>query len=285
MMLFRLFQNFFFLLLSFAFPVLLFAGNVINVFVTVPPQAYFVKRIGAEHVSVSVMVQPGHGPETYEPTLKQMAKMAKTDLFFLLGLPSELRLAKALKDQYPLMRLIYCCEGVAQLPGADPDNAEDQDPHVWTSPRQAIHMVRSMYLALVNFSPALQLELEKNYLQLVDDLISMDKKIESSLAGAKRRIMIVSHPSWGYFARDYNLIQLPLAAHDYHMHTAELVDLIKLAKQKEVRFIFAQPQFDQDMAHIVAREIGAEVIMLNPLAEDYLVNMDYMRSMILKALR
>ena len=68
------------------------AGEPVSVFVTIPPQAGIAERIGGEHVSVQVLVQPGDDPHTFEPTFRQMAALGRAKLYFRIGLPIEARI-------------------------------------------------------------------------------------------------------------------------------------------------------------------------------------------------
>ena len=56
------------------------------VFVSIPPQAYFAERIGGDRINVEVLVKPGQDPHMYEPTPKQMARLAEAGLFFRIGM-------------------------------------------------------------------------------------------------------------------------------------------------------------------------------------------------------
>ncbi|MCK4727346.1 MAG: zinc ABC transporter substrate-binding protein, partial [Desulfobacterales bacterium] len=61
----------------------------IKVFVSIPPQAYFVERVGGERVDVSVLVGPGYSPATYEPMPRQIAELGKAKVYFRIGVPFE----------------------------------------------------------------------------------------------------------------------------------------------------------------------------------------------------
>jgi zinc transport system substrate-binding protein len=54
----------------------------------------------------------------------------------------------------------------------------------------------------------------------------------------------------------------------------DLAKLVDLAKEKQVKVIFVQAQFNTQSAQVVAEEIGGEVIAVDPLAKNYVENMD-----------
>ena len=51
-------------------------GKQLAVFVSIPPQKYFVQQIGKGRVNIQVMVQPGASPAIYEPRPRQMAAIS-----------------------------------------------------------------------------------------------------------------------------------------------------------------------------------------------------------------
>ena len=66
-----------------------YAEGKIDVFVSIAPQKYFVEKIAQTQVEVSVLVQPGASPATYEPKPKQMIALSKTKIYFAIGVPFE----------------------------------------------------------------------------------------------------------------------------------------------------------------------------------------------------
>ena len=65
----------------------------------------------------------------------------------------------------------------------------------------------------------------------------------------------------------------------------QLQELIENAKAEGVKAIFVQPQFSTKSAETLAREIGGSVILIDPLAEDWLSNLQRVTQQIEKELR
>ncbi|REJ08097.1 metal ABC transporter solute-binding protein, Zn/Mn family [Halobacillus trueperi] len=57
----------------------------LNVYTTVYPLQFFTEQIGGETVNVQSILPPGSDAHTYEPTTKEMVKMAEADLFIYNG--------------------------------------------------------------------------------------------------------------------------------------------------------------------------------------------------------
>ncbi len=65
----------------------------------------------------------------------------------------------------------------------------------------------------------------------------------------------------------------------------ELSNIIKLAKKQGTRVIFAQPQFDNNTAKKIASAINGVVVFIDPLAYDYLTNMETIAESVTMALK
>jgi zinc transport system substrate-binding protein len=96
---------------------------------------------------------------------------------------------------------------------------------------------------------------------------------------------MVFHPAWGYFAHAYGLKQVPVEIEGKAPKPAQLKQHIEHAKKKGIKVIFAQPQFSAKSAALVAREIGGEVVLADPLEEDWLANLRAIADQFKSALR
>jgi zinc transport system substrate-binding protein len=110
----------------------------------------------------------------------------------------------------------------------------------------------------------------QNYKKLVANIQNLDKEIKKILSPLpKSSKFMVFHPSWGYFARDYNLLQLPIEIEGKSPKPSQLIKLIKIAKKDGIKVIIAEPEFSTKSADILAKEIGAKVIKLSPLSANW----------------
>ena len=96
---------------------------------------------------------------------------------------------------------------------------------------------------------------------------------------------MVFHPSWGYFARDFGLEQIPVEVGGQEPSAQELAELIARAKEENIRIIFAQPELSTQDAETIAKEIGGEVLLVSPLSPDWLENLREVAQTFAEALR
>jgi zinc transport system substrate-binding protein len=252
------------------------------VFVSILPQKYLVERIAGERVSVSVMVGPGASPATYEPTPRQMVLLSEARIYFRIGVPFENIWIARLADVNREMEIVHTSEAVMTR---DFENHADRDPHVWTSPLLTGHIARTMTDALVASLPDHRSEFERNYVRLASDLARLDAEIREIFGKVTQRKFMVFHPSWGYFADSYGLEQVAIEEHGSEPTASSLAALIESAEREGIRVIFVQKHFSRRNAEAVAKAIGAKVIAVDPLAEDYIANLRSLAALFAEALQ
>jgi zinc transport system substrate-binding protein len=115
---------------------------------------------------------------------------------------------------------------------------------------------------------------QENFDALVADIDSVDTQINNSLKSLEQRKFMVFHPAWGYFAKQYDLEQLAVQVGGQDPSASELASLIEIAQNEKIKVIFIQPTFNTASAEAIAQEIGAEVVVVDPLAQDWLSNLE-----------
>jgi zinc transport system substrate-binding protein len=256
--------------------------------VSVVPLKTFVEKVGAPHARADVMVRPGYSPATYEPTPQQIAALAQTRLYMRIGVPFEAAWMHRLISANPEMEILDARQGIAPKPIAAHRHAPDgaphdgqpvadhnhqQDPHVWTDPNMVIRIAGTIRDVLIRQDPQHADDYRRNHDRFVAELSALDDEIRDRLATLKQRKFMVYHPAWGYFAAAYDLRQVPIEKEGKAVGAQSLGRLIQQARREGIRVIFVQPQFSQQSAQQLAREIPALVTVIDPLAADYTDNL------------
>jgi zinc transport system substrate-binding protein len=250
----------------------------INAVVSILPEKTFVEAIGGNKVSVSLMVQPGNSPHTYEPKPSQMIKIAKADLYFAIDVEFEKVWLPKFKDLNPNMQIIDLADHISKIPmhGTEHDghDHEGSDPHIWTAPANVKIIARNIYDALVKKDPDNTDYYKKNLEIYLASIEATDRQISQLLSslGTSRSFMVF-HPSWGYFAKAYNLKQITVEVEGKEPKPKALIHLLKMAKKEKVKAIFTQPEFSDTVAKIIAKELQIPVIKVSPLAPDWSENL------------
>jgi zinc transport system substrate-binding protein len=159
------------------------------------------------------------------------------------------------------------------------DDHEDEhhhggkDPHVWLSPNNAIIMATNIKEALIQRDPANKEYYQQNTNELIMKLYDLKREIDAQLSSLPSRTFLIFHPAWGYFAADFNLTQVSVEYCGKDPTPKQMAKLIKEAKEIGAKVIFAAPQFSQRSADAIASEIKGRVVLIDPLAKDYVNNL------------
>ena len=234
--------------------------------VTIEPLRYFTEQIAGEKFVVNTMVPQGGNPETYEPTAQQMVKLAESDLYIKVGnIGFERTWMKKLSQNAPHTIIIDSSEGIELAHSSHGVT----DPHTWMSTNNAKQIARNIYEALVSINARDSASYRRNYEALIDTIEATDMRLREQLTRDKSQAFLIDHPALTYFARDYELLQIPVEEEGREPSAAQLKKTIQLAKDKKVKVMFVQKQFETRSTKIVSQEVGAETITINPLSHNW----------------
>jgi zinc transport system substrate-binding protein len=251
----------------------------LRVFVSILPQKNFVERVAGRRAEVTVLVGPGQSPATYEPTPRQIARLASARAYFRIGVPFEAAWLDRIHAANPGLTVVDTAAGIPRRTvnhaTAESAFAEGglEDPHVWTDPALVKVMAQATRDALARLAPEHADEFARNQAAFGADLDALDAEIRGLLSAARGRAFLVFHPSWGYFADAYGLRQIPIESGGKEPGPRTLAAVVERARALGIRVVFVQEQFSRRTAEVIARQIGGRVVAVDPLAEDYVSNL------------
>ena len=241
--------------------------------VSILPQKYFVEQIAGNLVQVNVLVPPGSSPHNYEVLPSQMKDLAKSKVWLQIGL---LTFEDAWKDKYAEINkdlaIVNCSEGIKTIAGSECEE-EGQghehsgafDPHIWLAPAEVKIMAQNTLVALKAGFPEHGAAFQANYSRFISKVDSLSKIIDQKLAPLINRNILIFHPALAYYARQFNLKQIPLELDGKEPSPRHMKDIIDLAREQNIRIVFIQKEFDSENALQLSREIGGEVVIIDPL--------------------
>lgn len=159
------------------------------------------------------------------------------------------------------------------------------DPHVWLSPALAVQEVRNIEKGLSEAAPEYKDQFKANADAYVAELEALDKDFTAALKDSKRKDFITQHAAFGYLAKQYGLTQVPIAglSPDLEPSPSRMADIVKFAKEHNVKTIFFETLVSSKVADTIANEIGAKSAVLNPIEglseEELAEGLDYVKVM------
>ncbi|MEK0313032.1 metal ABC transporter substrate-binding protein [Cohnella sp. 56] len=244
------------------------------------PMYEFARQVAGDRAEVVAMVPEGVEPHDWEPTPKDMAMLSKADVFVYNGMV-EGWAEQALSSAANAGRVnVEASQGVA-LASGDAEEAHEAhseadhgdhvhdgaDPHVWLSPALAQREVENIRDGLAKADPAHKSDYEANASAYIAKLQKLDADFKSGLQGTKRKDFVTQHAAFGYLAREYGLVQVPIAglSPEQEPTPAEMAAVVQKVKSLGIGTIFFEELVDPKIAETIADETGAKTAVLNPI--------------------
>lgn len=250
-----------------------------TVMVSILPHRFFVQKIAGDSLNIEVLVPQGVSSHTFEPTPQQMIKALKAEVWFTMGDVFEPKLKAALLSKNPNMKIVDTRTGIQLIQESCCSHGgchvHGSDPHVWLSPKAAIIQAKTISSALIEQFPENKEVYEKGLEGLVRELEELDKTIPAMLNGDIPFTVIVSHPAFAYYQREYGVRQISIESEGREPTPKQLTYLLREIEKLPVNAIFMVPQHANKGAQLIAKHLGVNVIVIDPYAEDYIKNLLY----------
>ena len=251
--------------------------DTIKVVASFYPLAEFSKQVGGDNVKVINIVPPGVGPHGFEPTPLDITKVYSADIFIFNGSgfdPWAEKIAPELKNRgvsvinmtehFELLKGV--CEHKHHKHGAK-HKGEEFDPHIWLDPVLAKKQVEIIRDALKERDPKNSSMYESRANDYLTKLSELDEKYKEGLASCAMRDIVVSHAAFGYLAKRYNLNVVNIAglSPEEEPSPRRIAEIAKFARARNIKYIFFETLVSPKLAETIAREIGAQTLVFNPL--------------------
>lgn len=253
------------------------------VLVTVAPYMEFIEKIAGDTVRVHVLIPPGVNAHFFEPTPKQMEDAYKARLWIRIGDPLENKISKTLKEHHPELTELKLWEFVPLLPlsdpttidvgchmGSDHHHHEALDVHYWLSPKLAKLQAKAIADVLISLFPEHRSFYEKNLAFFLNELSEIDQQITDLLLPDKGKTILVSHPAFGYFCKDYGLYQLSIECEGKEPKPKTLHRIVEMAKERHISLVIAQKGYNNKGAELIAKELALPVYFVDPYSKHYI---------------
>lgn len=244
------------------------------------PMQYVAEQIAGDHASVVNLVKPGVEPHDLELTPEQVAAIADTDLVvYLEGFQPAVDEAVAQHvsgdgktlDVTSVQPLRDAPEGDEHGDEHGEEHGEDgeggKDPHVWLDPDRYAAIASAVSDRLAEIDPDHKADYAKRAADLGDRLATLDQEYADGLADCERREIVVSHAAFGYLTEKYDLEQIAISglSPEQEPSPKRLAEVAKIAKEHGATVIFFETLVSPKVARTLAKEIGAEAKVLDPI--------------------
>ncbi|CAH0227666.1 High-affinity zinc uptake system binding-protein ZnuA [Peribacillus sp. Bi96] len=250
--------------------------NILNVYTTVYPLQYFTEAIGGEYVNVETVYPPGTDEHSFDPSQKDIVKMAESDLFFYIGYHLEGFVTKA--------KPILSKEGVTtvavgetvHLDENEHEHAHEEDghdhggvnPHLWLDPIYSIEMAKSIKEELTKKMPEQEEYFNSRFNELSEKLKALDKKFATTIESGRTNKIIVSHSAYGYWEERYGLEQIGVTGltSSNEPSQKDLEKIVTMANKENLNYVIFEQNISSKLTEIIQKEMGAKSLTLHNLS-------------------
>ncbi|MEG6521943.1 metal ABC transporter substrate-binding protein [Desulfotomaculum sp. 1211_IL3151] len=290
----------------------------LKVYTSIYPLFDFAKHVGGEKIIVKNIIPAGAEPHDWEPSPQDMAEMTKADVLILSSSGVEPWADKVLdvidKNKVTVILAGQNIELIAGIPHdhdtPQEEHAHDQeankedrqqeetdkheehdhdhsgkDPHIWLDPIHAKVMVDNILAGLVKVDEQNKGTYEANAEAYKKELDQLHEEYQTGLATAKLKEFVTSHAAFGYLAKRYNLIQVPVRGltAESEPSPADMAAVIKLAREKNIKYIFFETLVSSKVSETIASELQGQTLVLDPIEslsdQDIAAGKDYLSIM------
>lgn len=253
----------------------------IKIITSVFPLQEFAKAVVGEKGEVSLLLPPGAEIHTWRPRASDIIRLSSADVFIYVGAALEPWLHDMMKSvKNPELRVLEASKRLSLLGENDEqpkyeeeENAEEKnhehlfvDPHVWLDFENDQIIVDRIESLLSELIPKGRPFFRRNALLYQKELQKLDQKYRKGLSNCLQRTFILGgHAAFGYLARRYRLNQIALygISPDSKPTPRTLAEIVDLAKEHQIKVIYFENYVSDELAKVMAKEVGAETLVLN----------------------
>jgi len=227
--------------------------------------ADLVRQVGGDRVEVESLVPKGGEVHTFDPTPSDVRRVTEAQIVFRNGLGLDDWLASLVRDAGSDASVVALGEdlpGVAYL-GGDAGRA-GPNPHVWMNVAYASLYAGRIADELKRLDPDGAATYDANLAAYQASLASLDEEARSRLAAIPEadRTVVSFHDAFPYFAAAYGLTVdgTVIDAPGQDPSAGEIAEIVTLIRERHVRAIFGEAQFNPALVETIAGETGASVV-------------------------
>jgi zinc transport system substrate-binding protein len=248
----------------------------INVTATIFPPYDFVRQIAGDRVNLSMLLPPGSESHSFEPSPRDIITMQNSAIFIYVGGESDAwidRILQSMKtDNMRILAMMDAVEVVEEeiVEGMEEEDEEEEtayDEHVWTSPRNAIMIVRAITGLLCEADTANAAWYQQNAAAYIEELERLDAAFSAVVATASRDIFVFADRfPFRYFADAYGLqyfAAFPGCSTETEPSAATVAFLINKVRAEKIPVVFHIELSNERMADTISGETGAKKSLLH----------------------
>jgi zinc transport system substrate-binding protein len=263
----------------------------LQIIVSIPAYEKIVQDAVAGNFEVICVVPEGFNAHYFEVRPKDLDKIQNPVVWYGINESFEPKLLESLKARFPNLQYYSLLEAIPQQQlihecschhhhhHDEADHHHDlTDNHIWMSPKLMIDQMRFIQKSL----PIKNDKIDEGFTAQIAKLNDLDAQFKKDLKPYEGQAILASHGSFGYFCKEYGLVQITIETEGKQPMPKDLENLATRLKNTPVICVFAQVQFDQKGAILIAKKLKKPLYSIDPYSKNYFEMQEDLVAKILK---
>lgn len=274
----------------------------LKIVTTIFPEYDITRAIAKDKIDLELMIKPGVDVHSFTPTPQDIKTVQNSDIFVYGGTEHDKWVENLTKSiDMKNKKVVKLVDGIQQLEEESvdgmkhehhhDDKKEDEhnhdhkhekedehnhkgeekelDPHYWTSPKNAIQMVKTITNALVEKDPDNAEFYKENAENYIKQLEGVDKELHDVVDNAKiKKVVIADRFPFRYLFKDLGLEYRALFSGCSVESTAsagQIKKMVDYVKENKIPVVYHIEMGKGELAETVAKNSGAKVKLLHSI--------------------
>ena len=267
--------------LLFLLSTLLSVSQAQNIVVSLYPYVDLLQSVAGEEAQVEALLPAGASPHTFDPSPRDVAKLAEADLVVVNGILDEwmLDLLDASGSEVAVLNIMESVNFDVEIVDehatdeqATDEHATDEhsgglNPHVWLDPVLMMEVAPLFAEILGELEPDNSQTYTANAEALVSELEALNTELSELLAPVSGAAFVPFHDAWPYFAKRFELdlvVEIEPAP-GREPSPAYIAEALELIKESGAKAVFSEVQLPARPAEVVAENANVALYFLDPV--------------------
>lgn len=241
----------------------------LKVLATFYPLYDFAQNIGGNKTNVSILVPETVDVHDFEPTPSSIEAVASADVLIYNGAGLEPWISQVVSASGNTKLIqVDSSQGIQLLPVPSEfqRNIQTVDPHIWLDPELAKQQVNNILQGLIKADPANSQYFTQNTQAYQTKLDNLNSQIINATTNVKTRYFVTFHEAFAYFAKQYDLTQIPIAGPFEEEPTAsDIQNVINAIHQYHLLYVGYESLENPAISQSISSQTNATLIQMNPI--------------------
>ncbi len=232
------------------------------------------RQVAGEEAEVSMLIRPGTEVHNYEPSPSDILSISDADLFVCIGGESDEwvdNILSSLEADAPtsikLMDSVTLLEEEGEHEDEDEHDETEMDEHIWTSPKNALLMLRAVEDALCEAIPESAEVFHENADAYAAEIENLDAALTELVENALRTELIFADRfPFLYLVTDYGLTYKAAFAScttETEPSAQTIVEIIETIQSDQIPVVYIIEMSNGSIAETIQEETGVEILQLH----------------------